>query len=69
MIRASERDIIAARWMAGGALLTSDEALLDRGTVPDVDTTKSARETLREYETATHETAARQPLETTGARD
>ena len=69
MIRASERDIIAARWMAGGALLTSDEALLDRGTVPDVDTTKSARETLREYETATHETAASQPLETTGARD
>eukprot|EP00961_Rhodomonas_salina_P159865 2152947-Rhodomonas_salina.1 len=35
MRTASERDIVAARWMAGGALLTSDEPLLDQGELPD----------------------------------
>ncbi len=53
MVRASEYDIVAARWMAGGALLTSDESLLDRGAFPDVDSRKSAIEAIEEYRRAT----------------
>ena len=44
--RASELDIVAARWMAGGALLTSDESLLDAGVFPDLESRRNAREAL-----------------------
>eukprot|EP00961_Rhodomonas_salina_P064943 873633-Rhodomonas_salina.3 len=46
---ASELDIVAAQWMAGGALLTSDEPLLDRGDIPDIETSKHAQQVLNEY--------------------
>ena len=50
MLRASERDIMAARWMAGGALLASDESLLDSGAAPDIDTSKGVRDLMVEYQ-------------------
>jgi hypothetical protein len=62
MVRASERDIVAARWMAGGALLTSDESLLDQGVLPGVDARRSATEALDEYRRAAEVHAANDPF-------
>lgn len=50
MYKASERDVMAARFMAGGALLTNDEPLLGEGDRPDIRNLKSDADALQQYD-------------------